>query len=146
MDPMTFFRWTRGNHFSVLDRMKVKVFRALVAVLVVIGPVFAAESLNGTWSGNWTPRGGIPDAITIELRQDGNAPITGKFLNPAPIDFSKVTFNQKTSMLVIEATDQKSGKHYKLEGKVEGTEIKGTFTQGDVMGDVRLIKWTFFGR
>jgi hypothetical protein len=62
------------------------------------------------------------------------------------MEFSKVVFNAKTGMMTAEATDQKSGKHYKLEGKIEGTELKGTLGAGDTAGDVRLIKWTFFGR
>ena len=102
-------------------------------------------SLSGTWSGNWTPKGGVPDAITVELKQE-NANTTGKFVNPAPMEFSKATYNSKTGLISFEATDQKSSKHYKLDGKVEGNEIKGTLAIGETSGELRLIKWTFFGR
>jgi hypothetical protein len=123
------------------------VTRAAVFVLLLLVPGVSADTaINGTWSGNWTPKGGVPDAVTIELRQNSAGMITGKFLNPAPMEFSKVVFNAKTGMMTAEATDQKSGKHYKLEGKIEGTELKGTLGAGDTAGDVRLIKWTFFGR
>ena len=105
-----------------------------------------SSAINGTWSGNWTPKGGVPDAITIEVRQDDAGKVTGKFLNPAPMEFSKATFSAKTGMMLVEATDQKSGKHYKLEGKIEGTELKGTLGAGEASGELRLIKWTFFGR
>ena len=128
--------------------MKPKVWHALVVALAVLAPAVAAETgaINGTWSGNWTPKGGVPDAITVELRQDSAGTVSGKFLNPAPMEFSKATFNAKTGMMMVEAVDQKSGKHYKLEGKVEGNEIKGTLGADDATGEVRLIKWTFFGR
>jgi hypothetical protein len=128
--------------------MKITLCITFLVVLTAFAPSFAADSgsINGTWSGNWTPKGGIPDAITVELKQDEAGRLTGKFLNPAAMDFAKATLNPKTGLLTVEAMDQKSGKHYKLEGKVEGTEIKGTLTQGDITGDLRLIKWTFFGR
>jgi hypothetical protein len=103
-------------------------------------------ALSGTWSGNWTPKGGVPDAVTIELKQDTAGRLTGKFLTPAAMDFSKASFTPKTGAVSIEATDSRSGKNYKLSGKVEGTEIKGTLANEDTSGEIRLIKWTFFGR
>ena|ERR1051326_6971755 len=105
-----------------------------------------AETLNGTWSGNWTPKGGVPDAVTLELKEDNAGMVTGKFVNPAPMEFSKAVFNEKTGTMTLEATDKKSGKQYKLDGKVQGTELKGTLSAGETSGEIRLIKWTFFGR
>jgi len=32
--------------------------------------------------GNRLPKGGVPDAVTIELRLDNSGILTGKFLNP----------------------------------------------------------------
>ena len=127
--------------------MRMTFFLVILLALGAFAPVITADSgpLNGTWSGNWTPKGGGPDAMTIEIRQD-TATLTGKLVNPVPMEFSKTTFNAKTGIFTAEATDPKSGKHYKLDGKVEGTELKGTFTAGDAAGDMRLIKWTFFGR
>src|SRR4051812_26306049 len=122
--------------------MKV-ISLAVLVLILAMAPSLVADTgaLKGTWSGNWTPKGGVPDAITIELHQESSStPLTGKFLNPAPMDFSKVTFNAKTALVTIEATDEKTGKHYKLEGRVDGNEIKGTLTGGDVSGEVRLIK------
>ena len=128
-----------------LTRPKSTLGAVLLGLTMLI-PVLSADGITGTWSGNWTPKGGVPDAITVEIRQDTAGKITGKFLNPAPMDFSKATLNAKTAMLSVEATDQKSGKNYKLDAKLEGNELKGTLAAGDVTGEVRLIKWTFFGR
>jgi hypothetical protein len=119
----------------------------VMMALTALAPLVEAQSaINGTWSGNWTPKGGVPDAVTIEVRQETGGAVTGKFLNPAAMEFSKATFNAKTGALVITASDQKSSKQYKLDGKVEGNEIKGTLATGDTSGELRLIKWTFFGR
>jgi hypothetical protein len=128
--------------------MKGRLCGVLLALLTALTPALQAQTsaINGTWSGNWTPKGGVPDAITVELRQEGAGAVSGKFVNPAQMEFSKATFNAKTGALLIHTKDDKSGKPYKLEGKVEGNEIKGTLTAGDSTGEVRLIKWTFFGR
>ena len=129
--------------------MKVKATFLVLLLATALTPVLEAQTssaINGTWSGNWTPKGGVPDAVTIEVRQDNAGMVTGKFINPAQAEFSKATYNAKTGIVMIEATDQKSTKRFKLEGKLEGTEIKGTLAAGDAAGEIRLIKWTFFGR
>jgi hypothetical protein len=129
--------------------MKIVLFLFPMSVLLLATAAAAAADLtaiNGTWSGNWTPKGGVPDAITVELRRDAAGNLTGKFLTPAPMDFSKASFNPITGIVTFEATDEKSGRHYKLEGKLKGTELIGTLGASDNAGEIRLIKWTFFGR
>jgi hypothetical protein len=117
-------------------------------MMLAITPLAAQTSspVNGTWSGNWTPKGGVPDAITVELRQDNSGALTGKFLNPAQMEFTKASFNAKTGAISIEATDKKAARNYKLTGRVEGNELRGSLVAGDQTGDLRLVKWTFFGR
>ena len=105
----------------------------------------APAELNGTWSGNWTPKGGIPEAMTVEIKQESDSRLTGKFVTPVKADFTNTSFNPKTHALLLEAVDEKSGKRYKVTGKIEGTELTGTLNAGNTTGDLRLIKWTFFG-
>ena len=128
--------------------MKAACWGSVFIAAILAAPILVADmnALKGTWSGNWTPKGGVPDSITLELKLDANGKLSGKFLTPVPMDFSKASFNSKTAMVLLEAGDPQSGKHYKVEGKVEGTEIKGTFENNGVTGEVRLIKWTYFGR
>ena len=128
--------------------MKVTLF-SLLMVAAIVAPSLAAdtsEELAGKWSGNWKLQGGIPDAMTIELTQESSGRLTGKFLTPVPIEFTRASFDGKTHSIVLEAMDQKTGKHYKIDGKVQGTELKGTLGIDDVKADVLLIKWTYFGR
>ena len=127
--------------------MKIVSFVFLTSVFLVV-TVAAADltAINGTWSGNWTPKGGVPDAITVELRRDAAGNLTGKFLTPTAMDFTKASFNPVTGIVAFEATDEKAGRHYKLDGKLKGTELIGTLGANDTTGEVRLIKWTFFGR
>jgi len=127
--------------------MKALLF-VLTMFVLLLATVAAADlpAINGTWSGNWTPKGGVPDAVTVELRRDAAGNLMGKFLTPVPMDFSKASFNPTTGIVRFEAADAKSGKQYKLEGKLKGTELIGTLAADDTAGEVRLIKWMFFGR
>jgi|SRR5579883_1863127 len=127
--------------------MKTKLVLLALAAAIAIAGTLAADTLqdqlNGTWSGNWTPAGGVSDAMTIQLNyEDGK--LTGKILSPAAVNFTKATFNSKTRLVSLEAVDAASGKQYKLDGKIEGTEIKGTVTADNKTGPALLIKWTFF--
>jgi hypothetical protein len=123
------------------------LFLFLPLTLTLLAPTGAADpsAISGTWSGNWTPKGGIPDAITVELKWDNHGKLTGRFRTPVPMEFSEASFNPKTGIVTFDAMDEKSGKHFRLEGKLERTEITGTMAANDIKGEVRLIKWTFFG-
>jgi hypothetical protein len=104
------------------------------------------DALNGTWSGGWTPAGGVRDAMTIELKHDEKGQLLGRFVSPVSTEFTKATFTGGTRTLQLETMDAQSGKRYKLNGKVAGTEIKGNVAVGDQSGDVLLIKWTYVPR
>jgi hypothetical protein len=104
------------------------------------------EQLRGTWSGSWIPEGQVRDAMTIELSYDDNGTLGGRFVTPTSMNFTKATFNNKTRTLLLEAADAASGKQYKLDAKVEGTEIKGTAAVDSQRGQVHLIKWTYVPR
>ena len=132
--------------------MKAMVLLLLFSTSMFVGPSLAAnpdtiqDQLNGTWSGSWVPEGGVRDAMTIELRHDDNGKLTGRFVTPVSMDFTKATFNSKTRLLLLEAADAKSGKQYKLNAKVDKTEIKGTLAADNASGQVHLIKWTYVPR
>ena len=86
------------------------------------------------------------DAMTIELTEETSGHLTGKFLTPVPIEFSRASFDPKTHAVALEAMDQKSGKRYRIDGKIRGTELKGNLEINDVKGDLLLIKWIYFPR
>ena len=128
-----------------------------LVLLVVLAATFSApfaaagadtstDELMGTWSGGWTPTGGVYDAITVELKKDDSGTLTGKFLTPVPMHFVKTSFNPKTRSVLLEAIDEKSGKQYRLNGKVEGSELNGTLRVNEVTGELHLIKWSFVPR
>jgi hypothetical protein len=117
-----------------------------IAILPTVATAQDPPQIAGTWSGNWTPKGGVQDAVTIEIKQDTPGKLAGKFLTPAPMELSKIQFNRTTGVFSAEAMDEKSSKHYKIDAKVKGTELKGTLSVDATVGDLLLIKWTYFGR
>jgi hypothetical protein len=62
------------------------------------------------------------------------------------MDFRKASFSPQTGTLVVEAMDEGSGTHYRLEGKVEGTEVKGSLAVNQATGQLHLVKWTYVPR
>src|SRR5436190_15475235 len=121
----------------------MKTALALLGILTAT-LLLAADTgeLVGTWSGSWLPKGGVVDAVTVEIHEE-NGKLTGRFRTPQEMEFSTATFNSKTGDVVLAATDAKSGKAYRIDGKLNKFEIKGTLTAGDTLGDLLLIKWTY---
>ena len=130
--------------------MKAKSILFAIFCAFLFATTLAADTiqdeLKGTWSGNWTPPGGVMDAMTIEIKYDDTGKLTGRFLSPVPMNFTQASFNAKTRLLTLEAMDLTSGKQYKFNAKVVGTEMKGTVAAGTANGQVRLVKWTFVPR
>ena len=128
--------------------MRSTVLGFLTVALLLMPMASSAADINdivGTWSGNWTPKGGVIDAFTIEVRLESGK-LSGRFRTPAPMDFTKVTFDPKSGNVSVEATDAKEKKAYKLDGKLAGNDIKGTMVVGGVTGEFLLIKWTYIPR
>lgn len=86
------------------------------------------------------------DAVTVEMRQQEDGKLTGRFRTPQEMTFSAATFDSKTGAVVFEATDAKSGKRYRIDARRNKFEIKGTLSVGETTGDLLLIKWTYVPR
>jgi hypothetical protein len=128
--------------------MRPTVLSFVIGLALIIPGICSAADINdiaGTWSGNWTPKGGVIDAVTVEVRVENNK-VSGRFRTPVAMDFTKATFDPKTGAVLLEATDTKAAKTYKLEGKLTGNDIKGTMTVGTTSGEALLIKWTYIPR
>jgi len=114
-------------------------------VVPAVAAVVTLDSVKGTWSCSWTPASTTAqDSVTIELKVDSGR-LTGRFVSPTPAEFTKATLTPQTGVLTIEAVDEKAGKHYKLDGKIQGNRVSGTFNTDGKTGPFELVKWTFFG-
>ena len=127
--------------------MKTTLSMLIIFALFVAGPAVAETvEVSGTWSGNWVTQGGVWNAVTIQFVQQDSGKLTGKFLTPVQMDFKKVSFDPKTGKILLEAVDETSAKNYKLDGKFQGTELKGTLSANEMTGELLLIKWTYVPR
>ncbi len=120
---------------------------ALVACLVLAASAFAvqsgSDSLSGTWVGDWGPSPSDRNQVTVDLKWDGKM-LSGT-VNPGPnaVPLQKSTYDPKTKAVHFEA-DAKghsgSTVHYKIEGKVEGSTMTGSWSHDTVKGDFKITK------
>jgi hypothetical protein len=124
---------------------------ASLLVFLVCGVAAAAQfghPLKGSWSGDWGPTKETRNRLLLQLNWDGKA-ITGT-INPGPnaVALQKATLDPSnwTVHLEAEGKDQ-SGRavRYVIDGKLENLgasnrEVSGTWTQGGVKGDFRLVR------
>ncbi len=120
---------------------------ALVAGLVMAASAFAqppgGDVLTGTWVGDWGPSASDRNQVTVDLKWDGKM-LSGT-VNPGPnaVPLQKSTYDAKTKAVHFEA-DAKghSGSmvHYKIDGKVEGQTMTGSWSHDTVTGDFKIQK------
>jgi hypothetical protein len=125
--------------------MRPLVLAFFMLVAAAGSPTAASANLDGTWSGDWNPKGGVPDSVTVQFSADEHGKLTGTFLSPVRVDFTHASYTPSSGAISFSAMDQKANKTYTLVGKVKGTEISGTLDVGGTSGSVRLIKWTYTG-
>ena len=106
-------------------------------------PDATADPLSGMWKGDWGPSASDRNPVVLELKWDGTA-LTGT-VNPGPmaVALTAGSFNKDTGMVTMEADAKRhDGKpvHYKIEGKVEGTSMTGTWNHDAKKGDFKLTK------
>ena len=107
----------------------------------IAGFLFAADTISGTWTGEWGPNTFERNQVVAELKYDGKA-VTGT-LNPGsdPVTISKGTFNEKTGAIHLEAEGRGRGgarNHYVIDGKLEKRSITGTWKYEKGNGDFTI--------
>ena len=122
------------------------------AMLVVLACVSAAAQyghpLKGTWSGDWGPTKETRNRLLLEFNWDGKA-ISGR-INPGPnaVALQKATLDPSNWTVHFEAEGKdQAGRpvRYVVDGKLENLGaynriLSGTWTQGGVKGDFRLVR------
>jgi len=112
-----------------------------VLSLLIAGSLFAADTISGTWTGEWGPNTFERSEVVAELKYDGKM-VTGT-INPgsAPVTISKGTFNEKTGVLHLEAEGRGRGdakNHYVIDGKLDKGKITGTWKYEKGNGDFAI--------
>ena len=77
--------------------MKATFMLLAISAMLLAPALMTAETihdqLNGTWSGSWIPEGGVRNAMTIELKYEESGKLSGRFVSPVSMNFTKATFN-----------------------------------------------------
>ena len=125
----------------------------LLAGCTVFGAAGAAAAaqeghpLSGTWTGDWGRPGGQRTHLTVVMSWDGKT-ITG-LINPGPdaIPLTSVVVDWSAWTVRLEAGGKDSNKAVSIraEGRLEDIgsarrRIVGTWSQGDVTGELRLTR------
>ena len=100
----------------------------------------SADTLSGTWTGDWGTSENQRNLVTVELKWDG-ANLTGT-VNPGPeaVALSKVSYAPDTGMVTMEAPGADGKVHLAIEGRVVESAITGTWVQDDQKGDFKIQK------
>ncbi len=118
-----------------------------IACLLFLAPLLSAQEghpLVGTWHGNWGANAKDRNDITVVMFWDGKT-VTG-MINPGPdaVQLKNASLDP-TNWTVHFEGDTKDRVHVAVDGKIENLtnvrrSIAGTWTQGPVKGDFKIIR------
>lgn len=120
----------------------------VTAVLLLAGcapkPVPSADDpLSGVWSGDYGPSPDSRDPVSLDLRwKDGELAGT-VHAGSRSMRLSTASFKAETGDINLEFDAQGNGGqtvHYRIEGKVEGKTITGSWSHDAQKGDFRVTK------
>jgi uncharacterized protein (DUF2147 family) len=105
-------------------------------------PAANADPLSGKWKGDWGPSEQDRNDVRLDLQLSGTT-LTGT-INPGEgdIPLTNTSWDPATKAFRMEA-DAKGRQgpvHYKIEGKVDGTTMTGTWSHETRKGDFKLTK------
>ena len=135
-----------------MSSVRIKSVRAASLLLFFLCAATASAQyghpLAGSWSGDWGLTKDTRNRLLLELDWDGKA-VTGR-INPGPdaVPIQKASLDPLTWTVRLEAeAKDRSGQliRYVVEGTVENLGaynrvLSGTWSQGGVKGDFRLVR------
>src|SRR5438876_10650357 len=122
----THYRRAEGCNILLSDLTHAEEFMKSTVMLLcsvlclsIAGFLFAADTISGTWTGEWGPNAIERSQVVAQLKYDGKV-VTGTF-NPGanPATISKGTFNEKTGVIHLEADGKgrfSPKNHYVIDG------------------------------
>lgn len=127
--------------------MKLKIVWSIsmFLLLAACAPKAAGPSTalpSGRWSGDYGPDADRRDPVTLDLKWD-NATLRGTVhAGPRSLDVSQAIFKPETGAIQLQFDAQANGRavHYVIDGKVEGNQMRGSWSHDDQKGDFRVTK------
>jgi hypothetical protein len=103
----------------------------------------AADPVTGTWSGDWGPTAEHRNNVTLELSWNGTTLNGTVNSGPSAIQLGSASFDSGTGAITMEAEAKgHDGNivHYRIEGKVEGNTMMGSWAHEKGRGDFKIAK------
>ncbi len=136
----------RKSHERILNANRFCLLCALLGLLLLTScspPPSAQQSdVTGKWSGDYGPDADHRDPVTLELRRENDHLFGNISAGPRLIPV-RATFKPDTREIVMEFDAQGNGGrtvHYKIDGKVDGNTMSGSWIHDDQRGDFRLTR------
>ena len=125
-------------------KLKIVCSISMFVLLATCAPKAApsATAPTGKWSADYGPDAQRRDPVTLDLRWE-NAILRGTVhAGPRSLDISQALFTPETGAIQIQFDAQANGRavHYVVDGKVEGNEIRGSWSHDDQKGDFHVTK------
>lgn len=129
----------------------MKLRSLLIACIVLLSAVSvfaqsggaAADPISGTWKGDMGPSATTRFPITIALKFDGQAAVSGTVTGPPqPGEIKTGSFDPKTGALKFEVVvkDDGAGSIFLFDGAVAGGVAAGRVSGNNVAGDFKMTK------
>ncbi|PYS21849.1 MAG: hypothetical protein DMG11_27425 [Acidobacteria bacterium] len=147
-----FINVLRGPHSRITIMKRNAVCLAIVLLLLAACTAKTATPENqnpnqkppgGTWSGDYGPDSYRREPIKVELRWEGSNLRGTIQAGVRDLEIKKASFKPETGAITMEFDAQgNNGQtlHYKIDGKVEGNVMKGTWSHDDQRGDFRVSR------
>src|SRR6267143_2945299 len=138
------------SRISVMKRNAVCLAIVLLLLAACTAKTATPENQNanqkppgGTWSGDYGPDSYRREPIKVELRWEGSNLRGTIQAGVRDLEIKKASFKPETGAITMEFDAQgNNGQtlHYKIDGKVEGNVMKGTWSHDDQRGDFRVSR------
>jgi hypothetical protein len=106
-------------------------------------PTVSGNPPTGTWSGDYDPGSGRREPISVDLRWDNDKLGGSVHAGPRSLPITKASFQQDTgaTSLEFDAEDNRGRTvHYKVDGKISGDTMTGTWSHDEQRGEFRVTK------
>jgi hypothetical protein len=131
------------KHTNILAVCLVATLALLSACSSATTSTGTADPVSGTWVGEWGPSPSRQTEVTVELKWDGTTLKGTVDPDRNGIELATASFDPKTSAVTMELDGPNSSREivrYKIEGKISGTTMSGTFDRAGEKGTFEINK------
>lgn len=136
-----------GVKIAAMKHAHILSICLLAAVVVLFGCSASttppADPVTGTWAGEWGPSPSKQTEVVVELQWDGTTLRGTVDPDRNGIELAKASFDPKTSAVTMELDGPNSSREivrYKIDGKISGTTMSGTFDRAGEAGTFKIEK------